>query len=117
VLDEGIRTRKEESFVAVVTPPDAVGRTAVVTMHLEDLCVPIGLTHVMTLDDQSVTDLRLHDPAPPCRLAVASTVRETQLVQQSRSSHVDPLFGVTSSVTLRRVLPFDNFGLCKRGSQ
>jgi hypothetical protein len=65
VLDEGIRARKEESFVAVVTPSDEVRRTAVVAMHLKDLCVPIGFTHMMTLDDQPVTNHRPHDPAPP----------------------------------------------------
>jgi hypothetical protein len=61
MVDRRVGTREEEALVSVVGPPDEVRRAAVVSVDLDDLRVAIGFTHVVTLDDQPVADVRLHD--------------------------------------------------------
>ncbi len=51
---------EHEPNVTIVGPLHEVGRSAVVTVDLEDLRIAIVLAFVMTLDDQSVSDTCLH---------------------------------------------------------
>jgi hypothetical protein len=60
VLDAGVGTGEHEALVAVVAPLHEVRRGAVGTVHLEDLGITIGLTDVVSLDDQAVTDCCTH---------------------------------------------------------
>jgi hypothetical protein len=64
VLDDCIGAREEEAFVTVVVPTYEERWTAVIPSHLQDLGVPIGLAHVMTLDHQSISDFCMHGVAP-----------------------------------------------------
>jgi hypothetical protein len=50
--------------VTVVVPTYEERWTAVIPSHLQDLGVPIGLAHVMTLDHQSISDFCMHGVAP-----------------------------------------------------
>jgi len=61
VLDRRVGTWEEEAFVTVVRPPNEERRAAVFAPDLQDLGVPIRFAHVMALDHQSISDVRLHD--------------------------------------------------------
>jgi hypothetical protein len=60
VLDLRIAPGKEETLVAVVTPAHEVRRISVLAADLEDLRVAIRLADVVALDDQTITDFRVH---------------------------------------------------------
>jgi hypothetical protein len=61
VLDDGVASREEQAFVAVVVPPHEERWGAVLTVYFQDLCAPVGLTDVMALDDETITDVCSHD--------------------------------------------------------
>jgi hypothetical protein len=61
VLDRGIGAREEEALVPVVVPADEVGRSTVLAADLEDLGIAVGFADVMTLDDQPVSNVRVHE--------------------------------------------------------
>jgi len=64
VLDHGVGSREEQADVPVVVPTHDIRGTTVVAPHLEDLGVPIGLTDMVALDDQSITYCCLHGTPP-----------------------------------------------------
>ena len=47
--------------MTVVAPAHEIGGTAVLSVHLEDLGVAIGLADVVCPDDQTVANADLHD--------------------------------------------------------
>ncbi len=49
--------------MAVIRPFDKVGRFAVLAVDFENLRVAIGLTDVVTLDDEAVSNVSLHGTA------------------------------------------------------
>jgi hypothetical protein len=56
VLNQGVRARKEQPFVSVLVPPHEPGRTAVLTVNLQDLGVAVVVADVVSLDDQTVAN-------------------------------------------------------------
>jgi hypothetical protein len=59
--DEGVGPREEESLVAVRRPADAVRRCAVVATDLQDLGVAVTVADVVARDDESISDVCLHE--------------------------------------------------------
>lgn len=59
-LDVRVGARKDQADSAVVGPRDEVGRSTVSAVHLQYLCVLVGLTSVMTFHDQTIPHLSLH---------------------------------------------------------
>jgi len=55
VLHGCVGTGEEEPFVAVVLPADAEWGPTVLAADLEDLGVTVGLTDVVSLDDQTIS--------------------------------------------------------------
>ena len=70
-MDLRIGTRKYQRFVTRIGPAHDVRRSTVVAVHLDDLAVPIRLTYVGGLDDQSVSRGCSH-LVPPCVRAIVS---------------------------------------------
>lgn len=60
VLDRRVGAGKEETLVSVVLPTHAVRRSTGIAAHLEDLPVSIGLTAVVSLDDDAVSCGHVH---------------------------------------------------------
>jgi hypothetical protein len=60
VLDEGIGSWEEESFVFVIAPPHPVGRGSVLALDSEDDRLADGLSGVVAPDDDLVSDCSLH---------------------------------------------------------
>jgi hypothetical protein len=67
VLDEGIGSWEEESFVFVIAPPHPVGRGSVLTLDSDDDGLADGLSGVVAPNDDLVSDSSLHANAslPP----------------------------------------------------
>lgn len=61
MLDRRIRSREEETLFPGVAPADHVRRSPVRSVHLEDFSVAVRLAKAMALDDDAVTDGRLHE--------------------------------------------------------
>jgi hypothetical protein len=59
-LDDGVARREAQALMAVVVPAHQVRRTSVLTVHLEDLAVPIRFGDMTTLHDHPVTNTRSH---------------------------------------------------------
>ena len=64
VLDGCVRPGEEQGDVIGVRPADLVGRSAVRTVHLEHLAVPQGLADPVAPDDDPVSYVCPHRPAP-----------------------------------------------------
>ena len=60
VLNDGIGSWEEESFVSVTAPPHPVGRGSVFTLDSEDHRLADGLSRVVAPDDDLVSDGSLH---------------------------------------------------------
>jgi len=60
VLDDGIGSWEEESFVSVIAPPHPVGRGSTLTLDSEDDRLADGLSRVVAPDDDLVSDSSLH---------------------------------------------------------
>lgn len=60
MLNNRIRTRVDQTDVPVVGPPDEEGRGAGLPSDLQNLGIPIVLSHVVALNDEPFPDLRLH---------------------------------------------------------
>jgi len=60
VLDDGIGSWEEKSFVSVIAPPHPVGRGSALTLDSEDDRLAHGLTRVVAPDDDLVSDSSLH---------------------------------------------------------
>jgi len=59
VPDESVAAGKDQTFMAVLGPANAVRRTPVLA-NFEDLGIPIEVTDVMTSNDESITLLSMH---------------------------------------------------------
>jgi hypothetical protein len=59
VPDESVGAGKDQTFMAVLGPANAVRRTPVLA-NFEDLGIPIEVTDVMTSNDESITLLSMH---------------------------------------------------------
>jgi len=60
VLDDGIGSWEEESFVSVIAPPHPIRRGSVLTLDSEDDGIAVGLSGVVAPDDDLVSDSSLH---------------------------------------------------------
>jgi hypothetical protein len=60
MLDAGIGPWEEEGLVAAVTPSHDIRRLSVWTTDLEDLAITFGLANAVCMDDDPVSDTRLH---------------------------------------------------------
>jgi len=60
VLDERIRSGKEQTLVPVVTPTHPIGRRPVEALDSEDECVAVGLSDVMASHHDLVSDFSSH---------------------------------------------------------
>ena len=60
VLDDGIGSWEEESFVSVIAPPHPVGRGTVVTLDSENEGLANRLSGVVAPDNDLVSDSSLH---------------------------------------------------------
>jgi len=60
VLDDGIGSWEEESFVFVIAPSHPIGRGSVLTFDSEDDRLADGLPRVVAPDDDLVSDSSLH---------------------------------------------------------
>ena len=60
MLDAGIGPWEEEGLVTAVTPSHDIWWLSVWTADLEDLAITFGLAHAMCMDDDPVSDARLH---------------------------------------------------------
>src|SRR5487761_1337985 len=63
VLDHGACGGEERAFVSVA-PPHQVGRAAIRTANVGEHALPIGVTHVESLDNQFVADSCFHHSPP-----------------------------------------------------
>lgn len=59
VLDGGVGRGEEGALVAVV-PSDDIGRPSVPPVHFQDLCLAVGVAHVVSVDYQPVSCVRSH---------------------------------------------------------
>lgn len=64
MMERGIRTREEESFMTVVLPAHDIRRSTIRSVHLDHLAVPVGLAKTMPLDHDPVSDACLHHTLP-----------------------------------------------------
>jgi hypothetical protein len=73
VVDLAVRPGEQQGRAAAVVPPDDIGRATFGAAHLDDLTGAPTLTDLMTLDDEGITDLGMHD-GTSSRLIVRAVV-------------------------------------------
>jgi hypothetical protein len=61
MLDGGIWARKEDGLMAVLLPPNGVGRLAVDATHFKYLTVALMFTETVWVDDDSISNACSHD--------------------------------------------------------
>ena len=64
MLHNGIRTRVDQTNVPAIGPPDEERRGASLPSDLQNLGIPIVLSHVVGLDDEPFSDVGLHGSSP-----------------------------------------------------
>jgi hypothetical protein len=64
MLDGGIGPRDKYRFVATVTPSHEVRRETVQPVYCEHFAVAVGLTEMVALDHDAITDADAHIDAP-----------------------------------------------------
>ena len=60
MLNRGVRTRKEQRLVSIFTPAHEIGRTSMRTADLQHLPINIMCPHTVPLDDDPITNARVH---------------------------------------------------------
>jgi hypothetical protein len=83
LLDECVGTREQQAGVATVFPTHEIGRSTVGTADLENLAVSVWLSSAVSLDDDPIPRLGVHDLLlhPPIHdLTRATVIRAGALV-------------------------------------